>query len=76
MSVRQNPDGSLIVHQKAGIQVQLGTNGQLTVMVNSDHAGLLCGACGNFDGDQTNDGHNYEGSTTMEHWKAQDFSPW
>ncbi|KAM5210177.1 IgGFc-binding protein [Hipposideros larvatus] len=75
VSVRRNPDGSVLVHQKAGVQVQLGTNGQLTVMVSSDRAGMLCGACGNFDGDQTNDGHNYEGSTTVEHWRAQDFSP-
>ncbi|XP_066204639.1 IgGFc-binding protein [Saccopteryx leptura] len=75
VSVRRNPDGSVLVHQKAGIRVQLGANGQLTVMVGSEHAGRLCGACGNFDGDQTNDGHDSEGNITLEHWRAQDFSP-
>ncbi|XP_016064626.1 PREDICTED: IgGFc-binding protein [Miniopterus natalensis] len=74
--VSRNPDGSMLVHQKAGVHVQLGTNGQLTVMVNSDHAGVLCGACGNFDGDQTNDGHDSQRNTTIEHWRAEDFSPW
>lgn len=76
MFVSRNPDGSMLVHQKAGVHVQLGTNGQLTVMVNSDHAGVLCGACGNFDGDQTNDGHDSQRNTTIEHWRAEDFSPW
>lgn len=75
VSVSRNPDGSILVQQKAGVRVQLGTNGQLTVMVSRDHAGMLCGACGNFDGDQTNDGHNSQGSTTVEHWRAPDFSP-
>ncbi|XP_042775356.1 IgGFc-binding protein [Panthera leo] len=73
VSVRQNPDGSVLVQQKAGVQVWLGTNGQLAVMVSSDHAGKLCGACGNFDGDQTNDGHDSQ-KTTLESWRAQDFS--
>ncbi|ELK30313.1 IgGFc-binding protein [Myotis davidii] len=76
VSVNRNPDGSMLVQQKAGVRVQLGTNGQLTVMVSRDHAGMLCGACGNFDGDQTNDGHNSQGNTTVEHWRAPDFSPW
>ncbi|XP_023101598.2 IgGFc-binding protein [Felis catus] len=73
VSVRQNPDGSVLVQQKAGVQVWLGTNGQLAVMVSSDHAGKLCGACGNFDGDQTNDGHDSQ-KATLESWRAQDFS--
>lgn len=73
--VSRNPDGSVLVQQKAGVQVQLGTNGQLAVVVSSDHAGMLCGACGNFDGDQTNDGHGSQGNTTVESWRAQDFSP-
>uniref|UniRef100_A0A667HHH3 Fc gamma binding protein n=1 Tax=Lynx canadensis TaxID=61383 RepID=A0A667HHH3_LYNCA len=75
VSVRQNPDGSVLVQQKAGVQVWLGTNGQLAVMVSSDHAGKLCGACGNFDGDQTNDGHDSQ-KATLESWRAQDFSAW
>ena len=58
MSIRKNPDGSVSVIQKAGVQVWLGTNGQLAVMVNDDHAGKLCGVCGNFDKAQTNDGHD------------------
>lgn len=74
--VSRNPDGSVLVQQKAGVWVQLDTNGQLAVMVNSDHAGMLCGACGNFDGDQTNDGHGSQGNTAVESWRAQDFSPW
>uniref|UniRef100_A0A673V2Y0 VWFD domain-containing protein n=1 Tax=Suricata suricatta TaxID=37032 RepID=A0A673V2Y0_SURSU len=75
VSVRQNPDGSMLVQQKAGVQVWLGTNGQLAVMVSRDHAGKLCGACGNFDGDQANDGLDSQ-KTTLEGWRAQDFSPW
>lgn len=56
--MQKNPDGSVSVNQKAGVQVQLGIKGQLTVMVSEEHSGKLCGVCGNFDGDQTNDGHD------------------
>ncbi|KAM5236357.1 IgGFc-binding protein [Ctenodactylus gundi] len=73
VSVRKTPDGSILVHQKEGVQLLLGTDGQLSVMVDDDHAGMLCGACGNFDGDQAND---LQGNTTMEKWRPQDFSPW
>lgn len=58
MSIHKNPDGSVSVNQKAGIQVWLRSKGQLAVMVSKDHAGKLCGVCGNFDGDQTNDGRD------------------
>ncbi|XP_076431039.1 IgGFc-binding protein-like [Peromyscus maniculatus bairdii] len=74
VSVSKMPDGSMLIHQKAGVQVRLGINGQLDVMVGDDHAALLCGACGNFDGDQKNDVHKYQGKTLMDKWKAQDFS--
>uniref|UniRef100_A0A2K6S2L0 VWFD domain-containing protein n=1 Tax=Saimiri boliviensis boliviensis TaxID=39432 RepID=A0A2K6S2L0_SAIBB len=76
VSVSRTPDGSLLVHQKAGVQVWLGADGKLAVMVSDDHAGKLCGACGNFDGDQTNDGHNSQQKPAVEKWRAQDFSPW
>ncbi|XP_051018734.1 IgGFc-binding protein-like [Acomys russatus] len=71
VSVRRLPDGSMLVHQKAGVQVWLGKDGHLDVMVSDSHAAMLCGACGNFDGDQANDVQ-----TSMENWRAQDFSPW
>jgi len=58
VSIHKNPDGSVSVNQKAGIQVWLRSKGQLAVMVSKDHAGKLCGVCGNFDGDQTNDGRD------------------
>ncbi|XP_007941342.1 IgGFc-binding protein [Orycteropus afer afer] len=76
VSVSQKPDGSVLVQQKAGVQVWLGTNGQLAIMVSDDHTGMLCGACGNFDGNQTNDGHDSQEKKVMETWRAQDFSPW
>ncbi|CAH7375907.1 Fcgbp [Phodopus roborovskii] len=75
VSVRRMPDGSVLVHQKAGVQVWLGTDGQLNVMVGDGHAGMVCGACGNFDGDQSNDMLDSEGKAPMEKWEAQDFSP-
>ncbi|XP_045702795.1 IgGFc-binding protein isoform X1 [Phyllostomus hastatus] len=75
VSVSRNRDGTLLVQQKAGVRVQLGSNGQLVVMVGSDHAGILCGACGNFDGNKSNDGHDSQGNTAVEQWRAQDFSP-
>nr|XP_020037419.1 IgGFc-binding protein [Castor canadensis] len=71
VSVSRSPDGSILVRQKEGVQVSLGTNGHLTVIVGNDHAGTLCGACGNFDGEQTNDV-----KTAIEKWTAKDFSPW
>ncbi|XP_003505295.2 IgGFc-binding protein-like isoform X1 [Cricetulus griseus] len=75
VSVRRLPDGSVLVHQKAGVQVWLGTDGQLNVMVGDDHVALLCGACGNFDGYPNNDIRQSQGKTPMEKWRAQDFSP-
>ncbi|XP_023988423.1 IgGFc-binding protein [Physeter macrocephalus] len=74
VSVSRNPDGSVLVQQKAGVRVQLGTDGQLAVVVSDDHAGTLCGACGNFDTDQTNDGRDSQKEATLENWRAQDFS--
>uniref|UniRef100_H2NYU0 Fc gamma binding protein n=1 Tax=Pongo abelii TaxID=9601 RepID=H2NYU0_PONAB len=76
VSVSRTPDGSLLVRQKAGVQVWLGANGKVAVIVSDDHAGKLCGACGNFDGDQTNDWHDSQEKPVMEKWRAQDFSPW
>ncbi|KAG8506063.1 IgGFc-binding protein, partial [Galemys pyrenaicus] len=76
VSVSRNPDGSVLIKQKAGVQVQLWPSGQLTVMVSNDHAGMLCGACGNFDGDKANDGYSSQGKTAMEKWRAKDFSRW
>ncbi|XP_038196898.1 IgGFc-binding protein-like [Arvicola amphibius] len=76
VSVKRLPDGSLLVHQKAGVQVRLGIDGHLDVMVGDDHAAILCGACGNFDGYQNNDVRQSQGKTLMEKWRAQDFSSW
>lgn len=76
VSVRRMPDGSMLVHQKAGVTVWLGKDGLLDVMVGDNHAAMLCGACGNFDGDQTNDAYGSQGKTPIEKWRAQDFSPW
>ncbi|XP_021107375.1 IgGFc-binding protein [Heterocephalus glaber] len=75
VSVKRGSDGSILVHQKEGVQVRLGSDGHLDVMVGDDHAGMLCGACGNFDGDRTNDLDDSQGETVMEKWKAPDFSP-
>lgn len=75
VSVRRMPDGSMLVHQKAGVTVWLGKDGLLDVMVGDDLAAMLCGACGNFDGDQTNDAYGSQGKTPIEKWRAQDFSP-
>ncbi|KAL1769195.1 c-binding protein-like isoform X1 [Sigmodon hispidus] len=76
VSVRRMPDGAVLVQQKAGVQIRLGTDGQLDVMVGDDYAAMLCGACGNFDGYQNNDVCKSQGKTTMEKWKAHDFSSW
>ncbi|XP_051017994.1 IgGFc-binding protein-like [Acomys russatus] len=76
VSVRRLPDGSMLVRQKAGVQVWLGQDGHLDVMVSDSHAAMLCGACGNFDGDQANDMHKSHKKIPMEKWRAQDFSPW
>uniref|UniRef100_A0A8C6GC66 Mucin-2 n=1 Tax=Mus spicilegus TaxID=10103 RepID=A0A8C6GC66_MUSSI len=75
VSVRRMPDGSMLVHQKAGVTVWLRKDGLLDVMVGDDLAAMLCGACGNFDGDQTNDAYGSQGKTPIEKWRAQDFSP-
>ncbi|XP_045148926.1 IgGFc-binding protein [Echinops telfairi] len=73
VSVSLALDGSVVLKQKAGVQVTLGTNGKLLVMVIDERRGMLCGACGNFDGDQTNDGHDSQ-KPAMEKWRAKDFS--
>lgn len=75
VSVTRLPDGSVLLQQKAGVRVQFWPSGQLSVMVGRDHAGMLCGACGNFDGNQAND-DNSQGHTPMETWRAPDFSSW
>ena len=64
----------MLVHQEGGVQVRLGIDGHLDVMVGDDHAGVLCGACGNFDGDQTNDKFGPQENTSMEKWEAQDLA--
>ncbi|XP_062031948.1 LOW QUALITY PROTEIN: IgGFc-binding protein [Lepus europaeus] len=69
VSVTRNSDNSLLVHQKDGLWVWLGADGQLTVTADSTRAGQLCGACGNFDGDPTND------KSVTESWTAPDLSP-
>nr|XP_036869692.1 IgGFc-binding protein [Manis javanica] len=74
VSVSRNPDGSVLVRQKAGVQVQFDTTGQLAVIVSDAHAEMLCGICGNFDGNPTNDVHD-SNEKTLESWRAQDFSP-
>lgn len=66
----------MLVRQKDGVQVWLGKDGHLDVMVDDSHAAILCGACGNFDGDQANDVLASQGQTSMEKWRAHDFSPW
>lgn len=76
VSVSQTSDGSILVQQKAGVSVWLGTDGQLTVAVSDDHAGALCGACGNFDRNPTNDLGDSQEDTDMDKWRAPDFSPW
>jgi hypothetical protein len=76
VSVRRMPDGSMLVHQKAGVTVWLGKDGLLDVMVGDNHAAMLCGACGNFDGDRNNDVHKNQKTISIETWRAQDFSPW
>ncbi|NP_001158127.1 Fc fragment of IgG binding protein like 1 precursor [Mus musculus] len=75
VSVRRMPDGSMLVHQKAGVTVWLGKDGLLDVMVGDNHAAMLCGACGNFDGDRNNDVHKNQKTISIETWRAQDFSP-
>ncbi|XP_052023765.1 IgGFc-binding protein isoform X1 [Apodemus sylvaticus] len=73
--VRKMPDGSMFVHQKAGVKVWLGKDGHLDVMVGDNYAAMLCGACGNFDGDRGNDVRKYQKTISVETWRAQDFSP-
>ncbi|GAB1291797.1 hypothetical protein APTSU1_000702700 [Apodemus speciosus] len=74
VSVRKMSDGSMFVHQKAGVKVWLGKDGHLDVMVGEDYAAMLCGACGNFDGDRANDVRKYQKTISVETWRAQDFS--
>ncbi|XP_055450659.1 IgGFc-binding protein-like [Psammomys obesus] len=75
VSVRRLPDGSMLVRQDAGVQVWLGKDGHLDVMVSENHAAKLCGACGNFDGEQINDVRDSQGQKiAVEKWTAQDFS--
>uniref|UniRef100_A0A7N4P0N7 VWFD domain-containing protein n=1 Tax=Sarcophilus harrisii TaxID=9305 RepID=A0A7N4P0N7_SARHA len=61
------------VRQERGVRVWLSPAGELHVAVDEAQAGKLCGACGNLDGDQSNDGQD---AGALRGWEAQDFSPW
>ncbi|XP_074075051.1 IgGFc-binding protein [Macrotis lagotis] len=74
VSIHKTADGSLQVDQEGGVHVQLSPAGKLDMRVNEALAGKLCGACGNFDGDQTNDVQNSK-EKALEGWEAKDFSP-
>ncbi|XP_056652070.1 IgGFc-binding protein [Monodelphis domestica] len=74
VSVHKSADGSFQVRQDGGIHVQLSPTGELSITVDEAHAGKLCGACGNFDGDQTND-MDPSGKAALDGWRAKDFSP-
>uniref|UniRef100_H0WC58 Mucin-2 n=1 Tax=Cavia porcellus TaxID=10141 RepID=H0WC58_CAVPO len=71
VSISRASDGSVVVSQKAGVRVRLGSDGHLEVTVDDELAGKLCGACGNFDGKQDND---LTGEEAVEKWEAPDFS--
>ncbi|XP_055002412.1 IgGFc-binding protein [Sorex araneus] len=72
VSVTLQPDGSVVVEQKGGVRVQFQRSGKVDVMVGEKHAGMLCGACGNFDGNQAND--KPQDQAQLESWIAPDFS--
>ncbi|KYO24640.1 hypothetical protein Y1Q_0021924 [Alligator mississippiensis] len=71
--------GTITITQAAGVQVQLSSNGEVTVMVKKTLANQLCAACGDFNGNASNDlqlpSGKIVGTITeiIDSWKARDF---
>ncbi|XP_060114541.1 IgGFc-binding protein-like [Heteronotia binoei] len=77
-SVSSVPDG-ILIDQASQMQVHLHRDGGLTVKVNKNLAGKLCGPCGNFNGAAADDlrtpnGEKKSIAEILRSWKAKDIS--
>ncbi|XP_014381451.1 IgGFc-binding protein-like [Alligator sinensis] len=72
--------GKVTIAQNSGVRVQLSSSGDVTVTVAKGLASQLCAACGDFDGDASDDlqlpGGRIAGTITevIQAWRARDFS--
>ncbi|XP_043936388.1 IgGFc-binding protein-like [Protopterus annectens] len=69
-----------VIKYSSNIKVSISTTGEIIVVVGDDFANRLCGACGNFNDDKSDDMKLPDGKITvsindfLNAWKAKDFS--
>ncbi|KAI4873587.1 hypothetical protein NFI96_003511, partial [Prochilodus magdalenae] len=71
---------SVVIERAPTVRVEYTNTGQLTVTVSSSLVGKVCGACGNFNRNLTDDmvtayGRN-SSTLSVASWLADDFSTW
>nr|XP_033818518.1 IgGFc-binding protein-like [Geotrypetes seraphini] len=70
----------VMIRQSDKVQILFNTNGEVTVNVNQNLAGVLCGACGNFNGNSSDDLTLSNGKTgqsiseVVNSWNALDLT--
>ncbi|XP_030069242.1 IgGFc-binding protein [Microcaecilia unicolor] len=72
----------IMIEQSDKMQVHFSISGEMKITVSETLASALCGACGNFNGDNSDDLKLQDGKMAngldevMGYWRAQDFSGW
>lgn len=81
-SIILNLSGEVITLSSPQVEVNLNLAGGVQVTASPDLKGQVCGACGNFNNDQTDDliGPNevkvIDVPGLLTSWTARDFTPW
>ena len=73
---------SVIIERTSAVRVIYSTSQEVTVTVDTNLSGKMCGACGNYNGDSKDDMKTADGTATKDvtvivgSWSAGDFSRW
>ncbi|XP_072547805.1 IgGFc-binding protein [Salminus brasiliensis] len=72
--------GSVVIEKASSFRVEYTNTQQLTLLISDSLAGRVCGACGNFNRNLTDDMVAADGRNSsrlsVASWQAEDFSRW